>query len=105
MEIIIDNKKIKIYKAFNFYKALKGFMFKKNIDYGLIFKTSSIHTFFMKENIDIIQTDKKYNILRIYKNLPKNKIIWPKKNIYYTFELPVNSINNIKEKDRLIISN
>ena len=103
MYIEVNNKKIILKEAFNFYKSLIGFMFKKDINYGLIFKTSSIHTFFMKENIDVIQTDKNYNVIRYYKNLNKNKIILPKKNIYYTFELPKNTINNLNIGDKLNI--
>lgn len=103
MKIIIDNKEIKLEKAFTFYKSLMGFMFKKDISYGLIFKTSSIHTFFMKENIDVIQTDKYYNVIRVISNLKKNKIVLPRKNIYYTIELPKNTIKTIKKGDKLII--
>jgi uncharacterized membrane protein (UPF0127 family) len=44
----------------------------------------------MKINIDVVMTDKNFNILYIYKNLKPNKIIFPKKKVYYTFELPVN---------------
>lgn len=67
---------------------------KKNIDIILCFpKCNSIHTFFMKCPIDIIMTDKNYKILFIYKNLKKNKIILPKKNVYYTFEMPINVFN------------
>lgn len=103
MKIIIDKQEIKLVKAFTFYKALIGFMFKKNINYALIFKTTSIHTFFMKEAIDVIQTDKNYNVIRTYKNLKKNQIILPQKNIYYTIELPNNTIKTIKKGDKLII--
>ena len=75
-------------------------MFKKNINNALLFnKCNSIHTFFMKENIDVIMCDKDNNILYYYKNLGKNKIIWPKKKVYKTIELPVNYfdiLNNTK---------
>lgn len=38
-----------------FLCRLKGFMFTKNIDKALLFdRCNSIHTFFMKENIDVI---------------------------------------------------
>ena len=75
-------------------------MFKKSFNYGLCFPNcNSIHTFFMKESIDVIMTDKDYNILYIFNNLKPNKIILPKKNVYYTFEIPVNKLNlKINEK-------
>ena len=100
MYIIKDNIKLKIKVCNNIFNRFLGLMFKKNINYGLCFpRCNSIHTFFMKENIDVIMTDKNYNILYIFNNLKPNKIILPKKNIYYTFELPINKFKfNINEK-------
>lgn len=64
-------------------------MLKKNIDYCLCFpKCNSIHTFFMLEPIDVVMTDKDNNILYTFENLLPNKIILPKKNVYYTYEFP-----------------
>lgn len=77
--------KLKI--ASSFKDRLIGLMFKKNIDYCLCFeKCNCIHTFFMKENIVVVFTDKNKNILKI-KNTPKNKILfcW---NAYFTYEFP-----------------
>ena len=100
MYIIKDNVKLKIKVCNNIFNRFLGLMFKKNIDYGLCFpKCNSIHTFFMKIPIDVIMTDKDYNILYIFNNLKPNKIILPKKNVYYTFELPINKFKfNINEK-------
>lgn len=92
MKVIINNKKIDLVEANNFLKRLIGFMFKKNINYCLRIKTNNIHTFFMKENIDIVMTDKFNNVLYIYKNVKKNKIII-KKNVYWTYEFPNNFID------------
>ena len=100
MHIIKNNKKLEIKSCNNIFNRFLGLMFKKNINYGLCFpRCNSIHTFFMKIPIDVIMTDKNYNILYMYKNLKPNKIILPKKNVYYTFELPCNYFNfKIKEK-------
>ncbi len=66
-----------------------GFMGKKNINIALMFnKCNSIHTFFMKENIDVIMCDNNNKILFYYKDLKKNKIILPKKNVKKVFETP-----------------
>ena len=66
-----------------------GFMGKKNIDNSLMFnKCNSIHTFFMKENIDVIMCDNNNKILFYYKDLKKNRIILPKKNVKKVFETP-----------------
>ena len=48
---------------------------------------------FMFINIDVYMTDNNNKILYIYKNLKPNKIILPKKNVYYTYESPVNYFN------------
>ena len=99
MEIQINNQKINVDVADTFFKKLKGLMGKKNIQRGLIFpRTSSIHTFFMKENIDIIMLDKNKKIIYIKRNLKKNKIIIKKK-AYYTIELPFNTIPNTDNLD------
>lgn len=93
MKVIINKKEINLIEANSFFKRLKGFMFQKKINYCLRIKTNSIHTFFMKESIDIIMTDKNNNILYSFKNVPKNKIIIKPK-VYYTYEFPNNFINN-----------
>lgn len=93
MYIKNNNSKIDIIYAKTFFKRLIGLMFKKNIDYGLCLpKCNSIHTFFMKEKIDVYMTDKDNKVLYIYKNLNKNRIILPKKKVYYTYELPINTV-------------
>ena len=90
MKLIYNGKEIDIIDCNNFYSRLKGFMFKKKIDYALLFnRCNSIHTFFMKSNIDVIMCDNDNKIIYHYNNLSKNKIIWPKKNVYKTIELPV----------------
>lgn len=91
MKLIYNQKKINIIECTTFTSRLLGFMFKKNINHALLFNhCNSIHTFFMKTNIDVIMCDKSNNILYYYKNLSKNKIILPKKNVSKTIELPVN---------------
>ncbi len=81
-------------KTFNtFFKRLTGIMFKhKKLDFIICFpKCNSIHTFFCFQNLDIVMTDKSYKVLYIYKNFKPWRIIWPKKGVYYTFELPNNT--------------
>ena len=101
MKVIINNKKINLIEANTFIKKLKGLMFQKNINYCLRLKTNNIHTFFMKEPIDIIMTDKYNNILYIFNNVKKNKIIIKPK-VYYTYEFPNNYLNNKVNKIEII---
>ena len=94
MKLIYNNKEIDIIECKSFYSRLKGFMFSNNINHALLFnKCNSIHTFFMKKNIDVIMCDKNNKILYYYNNLSKNRVILPKKNVYKTIELPVNYFN------------
>lgn len=91
MKLIYKNKDIDLYECKNFFSRLKGFMFTKNIDKALLFdRCNSIHTFFMKENIDVIMCDKDNRVLFFYKDLSRNKIILPKKGVTKVFETPSN---------------
>lgn len=104
MKLIYKNKEIKLIECKSFYSRLMGFMFKKNISYALLFKRcNSIHTFFMKEDIDVIMCDKDNNILYFYKSLKKNKVILPKKNVYMVYETPC-SYFDIKINTKMKVS-
>ena len=64
MKLIYGNKEIELRECKSFLSRLLGFMFKKNINSSLLFdRCNSIHTFFMKENIDVIMCDNDNNIL------------------------------------------
>ena len=103
MRLVINNKEINLTECKTFYTRLKGFMFKKKINNALLFnKCNSIHTFFMKTNIDVILCNNNNEILYYYNNLSPNHIILPKKNVTKVFELPANYFN-IKLNDRLEI--
>ncbi len=103
MEIIINKEKILLNVANTFTKRLFGLMGKKNIQTGLFLpKTRSIHTFFMKEKIDIIMLDKNNKIVYLEKNVSKNRIIIKKK-AYHTIELPSNTIINLNIGEELTI--
>ena len=103
MYVVINRKKIKTNECKGFFNRLKGFMFKLDpINEGLRFsKCRSIHTYFLFQNIDVIMTDKDNNIIKLYPSLTSERIILPKRKVYYTYELPVGSINNLKIGDKL----
>lgn len=103
MKLKYHNKEIELIECKTFLSRFLGFMGKKNINHCLYFNhCNSIHTFFMKENIDVILCDKNNKILYYYKNLSKNKIILPKKKVTKIFELPVNYFK-IKINDTISI--
>ena len=77
MNLLINNKKIEIKYANTFFLRLIGLMGKKEISYGIIFPNcNSIHTFFMKNEIDVLMLDNNYQVKYIFKNLKRNKIIY-----------------------------
>ncbi len=85
--------------ANSFSKRLIGLMGKKDINYGMLFpKCNSIHTYFMKENIDIVGLDENNEVIYKYENLDKNRIIKinydPKKTSI--LEMPANSTKKIR---------
>lgn len=86
---MLEFKNIRVKEAKKFKDRLIGLMFKKNINYGLFFNNCrSIHTFFMKEEIDIIATDKNDNIIKEYKNVKPWKILIAPKGTKKIYELP-----------------
>ena len=86
---MLEFKNINIKEAKSFKDRLIGLMFKKNINYGLFFNNCrSIHTFFMKEEIDIIATDKNDNIIKTYKCVNPWKILIAPKGTKKIYELP-----------------
>lgn len=104
MKINLSNKEIKIIVANDFKTRLIGLMNKTNINYGILFpKCNSIHTFFMKEEIDILGLNELNEIIYLKHNLSKNKIIKiPNKNKKTSIlELPKNTSKNLKIGDKL----
>lgn len=76
LKLKINTTFLDIYVAKNFYDRLMGLMGKTNISYGVLFpQCNSIHTFFMKEAIDVIGLNEKNEIIFIKRNVTKNKII------------------------------
>ena len=104
LKIKLENQTIDIKIAKSFYERMMGFMGKSNIQYGILFPTcNSIHTFLMKEAIDVIGLNEKNEILFMEKNCTKNKIIrlhYPIKKTSI-LELPQNTSSSLKVGDTL----
>lgn len=99
MLLTIGRQKIPIMQASSFPKRLFGLMGKENINYGMLFlKCNAIHTFFMKENIDIIGLDENKEVIYKYENLKPNQIVKIKHQRQKTsiLELPQNTSSKIK---------
>lgn len=107
MYLRTNNQKYEIIIANTFQKRLFGLTNKTNINYGMLFpQCNSIHTFFMKENIDIIGLDENNEVIYKYENLNKNRIIKIKNNIKKTsiLEMPAHSTTKIKIGTILILN-
>lgn len=102
----IGNKKINIHILYSFKERMKGFRFQlKPITIGLCYpKKKSINTYFLCQNIDIIITNKEYEILYIYQNIRSEKIIFRKRKAYYIFELPAFESKDLKVGQKLQIT-
>lgn len=99
MHLSLNHKLIPIIEANTFYKRLVGLIGKKEIDFGMFFpKCNSIHTYLMKEEIDVLGLNEKNEIIFIERNLEKNKIIKINRSIKKTsiLELPKNTSEGLK---------
>lgn len=75
-------------EALGFFRRLCGLMFRKTMppEEALIFyRAPSIHTFFMRFDIDIIFLNENKQVMKIYGNLKPNRMIYCS-NSYYTIE-------------------
>ena len=91
--------------ANNFYLRLKGLMFKKNVNYALLIPNcKSIHTFFMRFNLDIIILDQNYKIITIHYNVKPNKVLFIKRNKKKTsiLEIPSRLKHNYQLNEKII---
>ena len=103
MYTIINDKKTKIIPLISFFDKSKGLMFRKETikDIYMLSKCSSIHTFFMFQNIDICILDKNYKILYLKENMKKNRILVKKG--YYTLEMPLGTSKYLKVGEQFFI--
>lgn len=89
MKIKGKTKEFEIITCNHFKSRFLGNMGKKRIENVLLFpRCNSIHTFFMREAIDVVMIDSKNTVLYCYSNLKPWKILWPKKGVSSTLEFP-----------------
>lgn len=90
MKLVYHDKEIPCMECKSFFQRFRGFMMEKNINRALLFKhCNSVHTFFMKEAIDIVLCDDANVVLYYYREVLPNHVILPKKGVRRVFELPV----------------
>jgi len=83
-------------KAFGFFNSALGLLNSSN-PRSMLFKTRfGIHTFFMKEAIDVIVMDKHFMVQKLRSSLEPFRIYFWKPIYPYVIELPSGTINKSK---------
>ena len=78
----------------SFLDRLLGLL-KKSNPKTLIFKTRfGIHTFFLKEPIDVIVLDKNLKVVKLKQNLKPNQLFFWNPKYYWVIELPNKKIKS-----------
>lgn len=94
-----------IKEAKSFTDRTMGLMFKKEMDGydGLLLSPCpSIHTFFMRFNIDVVFMDKSLSIVKIIRNMKPWRMSGMYFKAFYGLELPSGSLDyEFKEGDQL----
>lgn len=103
--IILNNVKM----AENFFTRSVGLLTKKSLSEGegLIIKPCcSIHTFFMKFNIDVLLINKKNEVIALYENVAPWRVLPIHPTSKYVIELPAKSISdkNIEKGDLISLN-
>ncbi|TVT27364.1 DUF192 domain-containing protein [Salinicoccus cyprini] len=91
-------------QAHSFWSRFKGLMFKCSMpsDSALhLYPCRSIHTFFMKFNIDVIYLDEENKVVGIETNLIPGKIGWRYKDARSVIELPAGKLYGVSTGDTL----
>jgi uncharacterized protein len=94
-----------VFIADTFFKRFMGYMFRKEPHHEalLIKPCDSIHTFFMKFNIDVIFVDKDMKVLKKVENLKPGKVIMPVKEAWAVIEGKAGKFKNVEIGDKIDI--
>ena len=94
INLVVDNTEYKdVYVAETFWNRFKGLMFvPKEKSFNLLIKNcNSIHTCFMKFNIDVYCLDKDFKVIKKYSSVKPFRFIFPVKGTYRILEIPNNN--------------
>ncbi len=103
-DTILEN----VYLADSYISRLKGLMGRSKIDFNeglLIRPCNSIHTFFMKFNLDIVFIDENFKVIDIYFDLAPWKISKIYKDAKFVIEAKSGSFTKLKKGDQIKIAN
>ncbi|MFA7074036.1 MAG: DUF192 domain-containing protein [Endomicrobiaceae bacterium] len=92
-----------VFSAETFYERLKGLMFSPSDSkrFLLIGNCNSVHTCFMKYNIDVVCLDNNFQIIKIFKSVKPFRFVLPQKKVCHIFEIPSDCKFNIDIGDIL----
>jgi len=83
-----------IYEAKTFWNKFSGLMLRTR-KYGLLIeKCNSVHTFFMKFNIDVVCIDKDYKIVEVFYGVKPFRFAASLKKTKHILELPSGAFDN-----------
>ncbi|MCB0406622.1 MAG: DUF192 domain-containing protein [Bdellovibrionales bacterium] len=99
-----------IEEAKTFFERSRGLLGRKQLSQGhalWIHHCSSIHTFFMKFDLDLIFVDKNLKVQSIYQNVKPWRVIIPGFSARSVFEFSAGQLNHdiIEKGDELYVSN
>ena len=94
-----------VFVADTFLKRLMGYMFRKEPHHEAIMikPCNSIHTFFMKFNIDVIFVNKDMEVIKKMENLRPGKVIMPIKEAWVVIEGEAGKFKNVNIGDKIDI--
>jgi len=94
---------INVFIADSFIKRLLGYMFRSKPHHEAIMlkPCNSIHTFFMKFNIDVLFLDNQMKVIKKIENLRPGQIITKVRGAKTVIESKTGAFNDIKEECKL----
>lgn len=102
MKLITNKNKIDIVIINGIINKFKGLKFiLKPLKEGYRFRSKYANTYLLCQKVDIIMTDKTDTILYMYNNVKSEKIIFPKRKVYYTYFLPTGTNQSLKVGQKL----
>tara|TARA_B100000925_G_scaffold290618_1_gene276247 strand:+ start:5630 stop:5965 length:336 start_codon:yes stop_codon:yes gene_type:complete len=99
-KVISDNVRV----ADDTLSRMVGLLNCKKLDTGeslLIEPCNSIHTFFMKFNIDVLFLDKNFKVVKVFRDLPPWRITRPYFSVKRVVEANADTFDEVKPGDQL----
>lgn len=104
MYIKIEKKKYDVIYLNTFWLKLKSLKFYlEPIEDIYMMRRKGLTTYWFCQNVDIIGTDKDNKIIYIYKKFKADKILLPRKKVFYIYLTPVGVSNSFKVGDEFIV--